>query len=1363
MSELNGNPKEKGVVFTAGPRKISVDALKRATDAAVTGFIQNQNWKESEQQEFMKAYHNLMNGIDNGTIAERDLGRRLLDTTGMYTNEKDKFDAYGYAAGFINRYADALPEYKEEETKKILEKYNSKKSNRILEALNNTYYGGNFSASLSDFELWRDRDALNQDGTRPITKRAEALAKLVDAEIADVQSNEYDYEGSPYRDKNDLVERLTRLSTNLKDGNIDSSDFNDFIAVGIPSNVAKLLFENDLAKYYSEKSDKSKELTELQQKQKQLAELQAARKEEEDLAATNKAIEQELALQNFDDWYSKLNPGYDQVLFSRDNVDDYVEWYRQNTTKDNISNMWESILDNYYTYQKLLNESGVNTELLQQYEFDHPELLAEYIENPKNKNGYDTVYKEGINDAINKTLAGLKYFQPQIQNSLIDLGDGSFAIPALENYDEGTVGVWNPNNNELSVRSIKNIPQYADIVKNNYTNNTIPKRHLVNIDPDWYTRAMVWAKQLAGQVAKHQSGAEIARKWTPSVTNKPKQPVNTIDKETNVNINDGDGDADFVDFIPVALDLISAGAAFLPGYGTLISGGAGLVSSLTQFTQNGDVSQLIGNIGQDLIGMIPVFGSAAKAAKVYKGVKKVLPVLLKFAGYTAGGMGTLQDLGTITDKLNRNEELDGKDYTVLASSLLDLISTMPNLQKGIRKAARMKDVSRLKSKEEFFVKRAGTNELISKEEFEKIKKLEGKTVTDTNKAEIEALKLDTKEKGFGNNKSTKVTSTVHSTKTGNFEFREIPRFKENSWWGNPYHLNKFEKKYATLGASYNEKPNVDVTKWEFPSDKTPSNKNGGTVRYLRYLSKGGSNDDWKGTVMADRSKEYLNTDNSMANATNTNTWSSYYKMDKIKADSLNKYKGQSGHNLSISLNNVESFNDKNFETGLNALGYTNWNNAFHSTGANEFFGFDTKRFDYMGPSTYNRKQYYTWLKDQTIQTNDGIVKFDGTKWVHTPSTPVVNEPVVDPAVVAEQAKKAQQQKDIDRAIAATQVPDPNKSVSGGETPSDPSSITEKYSNQKFKPTFNNWAGIMGNLIGVGRLQGILRDNRRASEQYAKSIIPVNENFLHRNNPLFDPYSTRVGARNKGAAIINNFEASANANDNMREKLAREMMATNYISDVDMKSDDIVRQQIAANYEKQHEIDKYNLGVANRNEARNIAAIAAKRQIPAQLILTQRASIDAFLKDKEKALKEYQRDFGAYQLQENAKRAILNTKESPEAIAFEASKDAYKDWLKANPGGTWEQFTKSNPNHKQSYDNFQKLYNTNMSNVYNDYWNSRLWYAKSGGAVKAAKIRAKSKDSELFHKDIHQNIKNHIKLLNNLSNVTKRLILKAMDA
>ena len=131
-----------------------------------------------------------------------------------------------------------------------------------------------------------------------------------------------------------------------------------------------------------------------------------------------------------------------------------------------------------------------------------------------------------------------------------------------------------------------------------------------------------------GNIPKLQWGDRLPRTQTIiSHGKKADDPIGTLHK-----VGGGPGLTDVSDKwanAATALDTASLGASFIPGYGNIVGGIAGLGGTAARFVSDikrdgldaGDIGRLGLNLGLDLLTLIPFAGSAAKAAKIAKAGK----------------------------------------------------------------------------------------------------------------------------------------------------------------------------------------------------------------------------------------------------------------------------------------------------------------------------------------------------------------------------------------------------------------------------------------------------------------------------------------------------------------------------------------------------------------------------------------------------------------------------------------------------------------------------------------------------------------------------------------------------------------------
>ena len=121
------------------------------------------------------------------------------------------------------------------------------------------------------------------------------------------------------------------------------------------------------------------------------------------------------------------------------------------------------------------------------------------------------------------------------------------------------------------------------------------------------------------------------------------------------------------------MDVASALSAFVPVYGTAISAGTGLISSLTNFGADmsdksvsaGDMWKNLGaNIAMDAVGLVPGFGTAGKAGKITKTLIKYVP---KIVTVLSAANALSPESRASWAKLASKESLTVKDWQNIAA------------------------------------------------------------------------------------------------------------------------------------------------------------------------------------------------------------------------------------------------------------------------------------------------------------------------------------------------------------------------------------------------------------------------------------------------------------------------------------------------------------------------------------------------------------------------------------------------------------------------------------------------------------------------------------------------------------------------
>ena len=160
-------------------------------------------------------------------------------------------------------------------------------------------------------------------------------------------------------------------------------------------------------------------------------------------------------------------------------------------------------------------------------------------------------------------------------------------------------------------------------------------------------------------------------------------------------------------------------------------------------------------------------------------------------------------------------------------------------------------------------------------------------------------------------------------------------------------------------------------------------------------------------------KNWLAVDNSYENARDINKWDNYYNNDAIFKDLESHISTQDASKFIAAANTLNGMNSDFSTKELNKKGYLAWNTEYDKTGLNKYFGSDSSKFDYLGPSTWNRnlllKQIQEKYGNDGLTMKDGVkVYFDGKQWAVKNPEPVVQESEVTPAAVVPDDKKGTQ-------------------------------------------------------------------------------------------------------------------------------------------------------------------------------------------------------------------------------------------------------------------------------------------------------------------------------------------------------------------
>lgn len=590
-------------LFKDGNREVSLDVLQRGASKNLTQYLESRNWSRKKQQAFMDAYQDMMQSIDNGTISQRDVSRRYVDSSGKLANSSTKgFDSYGEAAHYLDTILDIVPDYKKQEPTK--KKYNQE---GLLTLFRNKFFGG----AEPDAMIWQGRDQKNSDGKYNTVNRARDFANMLDEYAQDIKDNDYDYSGSAYTDSNDLLTRLSAATEALRNNTFDSNDYSTLASLGLNGDLIKTLFSSDSLQPTQEQQAP---VTEADKARKRLEEIQ---QEQEDQKAIDQVAEYDRQesikriltqkwfepFKNFQKQYLQLPvANYDKAGWSK-----AVKLRNPDVYYNNFAKLFS-------TRDPLQNRNW-KIPALSKGQPDTPYL--QYL-----SNNLDYLNTIGMLEDAGGDYEGYKYF------------------PETLDQDTGTVVLYNPTTRMYLREAAYRIPNLrAKLIEQYNTQNDNPFMknggvlkfqfggRSFNTANDSYINT-VRKQQKIQQVKDLKKKQSEAQKEGRTLKQKQAGERLPVEGWTGV---------DYARLTGIGLDIASAISALAPGAGTVVSGVTGVGSTLTNL--GADIADdsvsawdtgknFLFGLGMDAVGLIPGYGAAGKGAKIGKILINYVPKLI---------------------------------------------------------------------------------------------------------------------------------------------------------------------------------------------------------------------------------------------------------------------------------------------------------------------------------------------------------------------------------------------------------------------------------------------------------------------------------------------------------------------------------------------------------------------------------------------------------------------------------------------------------------------------------------------------------------------------------------------------------------
>lgn len=1333
-------------IFKDGNRSISFDLIQKNANQNVQAYLDSKGWGKRKKQAFMDAYSDMIASIDNGNISERDSARRYVDSTGRIKNFEGRgFDAYGEAAHFLDTIVDAMPDYEEKVTKK--EKYDS---NGLYNFFRKKTFGGNDP----DLLIWQDRDSIidEKTGKRGVTNRANYFADIIRDYSKSLEDSDYDFTDSAYADKADLLARLKTAEDNLRNGSFNNDDFNSLTALGLDGRTARMLFSEDPLEEKEEVSESQQYLIDAQEKKKQ-EELDR----QADILRRDEQLKEDLTKEY-------LTPAQGFV--------------RRELTLPTVNYnpvSWGQALDSVGREGQLKFYQELEDYLSTKNPFDN-----------QNLNVYNSVLKSNVP------------YLPHLANNLyslkdkvgMDVGNGYYVLPYTFNKENATILMYNPSRGTIVQEAAYKIPKYWEKIQNDrraeYTGSTFNfgEGGILKYQSGGYYSTQnldfvldEYKKHKAEQAQKEEEELNASAQKNGRTPEQEKAGQKVVDEWSGV---------EKARLGAAAADVASIVAAFVPGYGTATSAVLGVGSTLANLgadiaddsISGGEAAwnTLVG-LGMDLVGLIPGFGAAGKTGKIAKNLIKLTPKLLTLWGASQAYAPAAEAL----KKLTSDKELTVDDWKALSSGL-SAVAGLSRIGAASMKARAYKNAA--KTGDKTIKVKSGEMKRITPQQLEELQKKENLTEANKYLKGIKGFENDELEYSFNRGKNPLKAQFYHTPKTGehyDFNFTRSTKKGDKSFGSRIDERIYRSAVNSEIGFSI---PGIKTPNWikfnpyrikkaEQATPEQPKQIKGllNTPRYYRLRDKGFTDQQLRERGIYKEGGQIIKAQGGMRNVIGNKdlNWGNniygsegFWKtLDKITKENLGTYNDMQNTYSTLGFTNVMpgdnlSFNQnvsdyqKTFQqnTDINNLTMADLvsKGLIKGRGSSSDKGVEWTPDGLAGTQTWLRHLGTKDITDNQLQEINNRLKQRGIEAFINSDTGMVNfrtlaQPVATESPAIEE--KPQEEK------SETRVPDGK--IETNVTGAQPGS-------QNGVKWIDAFSAQIPNFIAAGRLAGNIMNNNRVTEETLKGLKPLLLDTYNLNRYIVGDLATKQAYYNR-ASQLESFAAKPRTADASLQ-LAGELEAANKGNELRAEGDLADNEMIRKTSEQAWQVEADNIArrneVANKNRASMLGIDKAKHDMEAARMSANWVSLENFLKEleyKQLTKQEKQRDFGLQLAQDSLWRKYYGTPKYNQLHKKAMADNATQEDIEAFQ--TYDRVL--NQQYKDELNKeYARIYGLRFGRNY-----SPIYTWRNGGSVPVAKIRAKTESAKLFQENIKDAVKTHLYMIDNLSSVTKELIIKSM--
>lgn len=676
MATPTTNQKSASVKYKFGDDELDLNDYIRNLNHNYQSYVNSQNWNEGQRQEFRSAYDNFLKGLqdqlaNNTNRFSTDFSGSIIDSTGQLSNtDNDDIDPVGseyyyndkgdrittddlntmgkrqqkkystfsanrQVATFFNKVGTALRDARKNKptTQNQSNAFNLSKHGFLANwKTANNPAGGEFNPSP-----YLEKDTLDETtGLRGTTNRAAYLKEQIENYLNNVGN--YDFSGTPFKDRETYISKLRAAAQNLENG-YNSEDVIALNQAGIGNEF--------LSKFFATGAEQKK--TEVQQAAEDLMKIQQQQQAQKIIDRRNQ-LQYEADRDKFFSQYQASNPFQSRepsiplpLSYTRQAVEE-AAIKKFNADPNNKEAVREAIRQ-YINIPQLSKFIRGKSNLILQ---DGTDITAQHITN-------------NLDLAAQADLFINPMYLDERGKSI--LPNGYYVLPGSEDYDNWTYIAYNPNTRQYQEQSmllndeLKKRMAYSEYDKRNKKSNEAQKHQLGGTFKDMESR-----RNKAQEEKQKVEQKSYATGRTKEQIESDQAPHTEWSK------------ADLLRLGAIGGDVASL-IASMTGVGSVASAGIGMAS--TAANQAADMAEGMGfleslgnnavSYGLDALSLIP-FARAAKIPKTIKAIAGFAPKLMAIIS-TAQGISNAPEITKSLSKLNSSESLTVEDWRNIANGI----------------------------------------------------------------------------------------------------------------------------------------------------------------------------------------------------------------------------------------------------------------------------------------------------------------------------------------------------------------------------------------------------------------------------------------------------------------------------------------------------------------------------------------------------------------------------------------------------------------------------------------------------------------------------------------------------------------------